>query len=78
VVNTTKLGGSRSDSDGGWAGVGLSAVAAFSDGVVVVTESFDDAWVGAVSAFDVVFEDFIDSFSEGFSAVVRGKSRPGW
>jgi hypothetical protein len=54
------------------------AVVVFSfDAVVVVGESFDDPWVGAVSAFVGAFEDLVDGVVVCFFEGVRGKNPPG-
>jgi hypothetical protein len=76
--STTKLSGSRSESDGGRSGVVDSSVFVFSDGVVVVAESFHRSRVGAVSSFQAVVENLVYGGGASFSEVVRGKSPPGW
>ena len=48
------------------------------DLVRVVAGSFDYAWVGAVSAFVVFFEDLVDGSFECPGPSFRGKNPPGW
>lgn len=77
--NTTKLSGCWwAQADGGWPVVGEVSVFVFSDGVVVVAESFDGAGVGSMSSGVGVFEDFVDGLGAGLPELLRGKSPTGW
>jgi hypothetical protein len=64
--------------DGGWPVVFGSGVGGAFDSVGVVAGSFDDAGVGAVSAFVSFFEDFSVGGLECCGASLRGKNPPGW
>lgn len=56
----------------------LCSVMVFSfDAEVAMGKSFDDAWVGAVSAFDSAVEDFVDGVAERLPESARGKNPPG-